>query len=65
MALQPVPIAKPRTTYELGVTPGRVADLSTEEALAAVGLSIDLIRSDGVGECRQVGAACAWHGFDG
>lgn len=62
---QSVPITRPRVTYELSVGLERVADLSTDAALQMVGLSIDAIRANGTDECRQIGSACAWLGFDG
>ncbi|MGF1617580.1 MAG: RES family NAD+ phosphorylase [Acidimicrobiia bacterium] len=62
---QSIPITRPRVTYELGVGLERVADLSTDAALQTVGLSIDAIRANGIDECRHIGSACAWLGFDG
>lgn len=65
VSLQSVPITKPRVTHELAVGLKRVADLSTDAALETVRLSIDLINTSGIDECRRIGAACAWLGFDG
>jgi RES domain-containing protein len=65
VSLQPVPITKRRVIHELAVGLKRVADLSTDAALKTAGLSIDVINANGVDECRRIGAACAWLGFDG
>lgn len=64
VSLQSVPITRPRVTHELAVGLERVADLAAGAALQATGLSISVIRANGVAECRQIGAACAWLGFE-
>jgi RES domain-containing protein len=64
ISVQPVPIRKPRVTFELEVTLSRIVDLSDESNLDRVGAPIGTIRSNGVDECQLVGAAIAWLGYE-
>lgn len=53
----------PRTVHTVAVTGLIVVDLTTEGAMAAVGLSQRFVES--VGVCRQIGDAANTLGFDG
>lgn len=65
ISVQSVPIRKPRVTFKLEVSLSRLVDLSKESDLELVGAPITTIRSNGIDECRLVGAAIAWLGYEG
>ena len=49
-----------RVLYEVEVSVTALIDLTTPDALAAVGLSIDDVLADSHGACQRVGGAAAW-----
>jgi RES domain-containing protein len=64
ISVQPTPIKKPRVTVKLEVSLSRLVDLSDEDIMEQVGVSLATIRSNGVEECRLVGSAIAWLGYE-
>lgn len=62
IAQQPVPITRPRTTYDLTVHISQVGDL--RPAPTGPGLAWDYGPTE-TSDCQQIGAAAAWLGFGG
>ncbi len=62
IAQQPVPITRPRTTYDLTVRISRVGDLRPTPV--GPGLAWDYDPAE-TSACQQIGAAAEWLGFGG
>ena len=65
ISLQPLRPKAQRTLYTIAVSLHSVVDLTTKSALAFLGITADVLRSDDQTRCRVVGNAVNWLGHDG
>lgn len=63
--VQPRRIFRRRVLYELAVDVAEVVDLTSQDVLSTVGLTMSDIQSDDLTMCQHVGGAVAWLGRGG